>query len=55
MFKLAIGAGHYLGTAGAAITVPQDSIYFMNFHVGAEKLDMTETTTNEIFVYRKIK
>jgi hypothetical protein len=28
---------------------------FMNFHAGAENLDMTGIATNEVFVYREIK
>jgi hypothetical protein len=29
--------------------------WFMNFHAGAENLNMTGTTVNEVFVYREIK
>ena len=38
---------------GAAIIVPEDSIYYMGFHVGAENVDMSGTTVEDVFVYRK--
>lgn len=38
---------------GAPITIPSDSIYYMNFQIGAENVDMTGTTIDDIFVYRK--
>lgn len=38
---------------GAPITIPSDSIYYMNFQIGAENVDMTGTTVDDIFVYRK--
>lgn len=40
---------------GVAIKIPQDSIHFMNFHVGAENLNMTGTTVDDVFVYRLLK
>jgi hypothetical protein len=35
------------------ITIPQDSIYYMGFHIGAGDLDMSGTTVDDVFVYRK--
>jgi hypothetical protein len=37
---------------GTEIVVP-DGCAYMRFHVGAENLDMTGTTLNDIFIYRK--
>jgi hypothetical protein len=39
---------------GAAIIVPNDSIYYMGFHVGASNIDMSGTYIDDIFVYHKL-